>query len=416
MSVFQDEMSEASILNALAYHETSRATIFERLSDHDFTNGDYRKIYSRAKGAWSNNSFNRTVALETSVNLNGTTQVRWAEGIETIRKATYRRACEKVLQQIQAAIHDPSKANSQIATMAKLIYDNYTGQPADQPQDMETIIENLMEKLDSNAPLFVPWCIGGLDNARLEAGSLAVIGARPSIGKTAFCCSSMLAMAEEKISSGLICIEMDDTQIAARLISQESKISYGDIWKRNFRSKENLPSFQKGTAIVKESQIHLYCGRHVGIEQIQDICTDWVKHEGVKVIFIDYIQRIKHGKAESERLRVGQSSYAMKLLARKLGIPIVICSQLNRDSENKRPTLRDLKESGDIEQDADIVYLLDRQIEGQEFKRNYQQPNDFGQQEDVNLDGGCAFILAKNRNGRTGIAYLDFDGETMRFS
>jgi replicative DNA helicase len=131
---------------------------------------------------------------------------------------------------------------------------------------------------------------------------------------------------------------------------------------------------------------------------------------GIKAIVVDYLQLMSSPGAESRQNEVGEISRGVKALARELSVPVICLSQLNRNPEgreSKRPMLSDLRESGAIEQDADVVMMLHRE--------EYYHPDDDWRAENADKLGVAEIIIAKQRNGPTGIVPLQFDGRTTRF-
>lgn len=248
-----------------------------------------------------------------------------------------------------------------------------------------------------------------------QNGDLITIGARPAMGKTAFIISMLKNMAVEfKTPVALFSLEMSSSQVMNRLISNlcevpSEKIKSGQLaayeWQQlDYKIKDlvDSPIYIDDTSILK----------------IDDFCEkayQYVKEYGVKLIAIDYIQLLYNKVRYTENNRYLELNYftrRLKSLARELDIPIILVSQLNRGAENregiegKRPQLTDLRDSGTICDDSDLVIFIHRP----EYYKIYQ--DDRGN----DLRGMAEIIIAKNRNGALGDVVLRFKGEFMQFS
>ena len=248
-----------------------------------------------------------------------------------------------------------------------------------------------------------------------QNGDLITIGARPAMGKTAFIISMLKNMAVEfKIPVALFSLEMSSSQVMNRLISNlcevpSEKIKSGQLaayeWQQLDYKIKNLidsPIYIDDTSILK----------------IDDFCEkayQYVKEHGVKLIAIDYIQLLYNKIRYTENNRYLELNYftrRLKSLARELDIPIILVSQLNRGAENregiegKRPQLTDLRDSGTICDDSDLVIFIHRP----EYYKIYQ--DDRGN----DVRGMAEIIIAKNRNGAVGDVLLRFKNEFMQFS
>ena len=241
--------------------------------------------------------------------------------------------------------------------------------------------------------------LSGLDYSigGFREGNLIILGARPAIGKTSLCLNFIShAVLEEAKNVLFISLEMSETEIMMRLLSMDSKINSrrlgsrdmtdGDIDKL-FRSYEKWMNAQ-GDLAVADKGIST-------IGEIRGTAAQVHSKQPLDMVVIDYLQLIG-GDEESREREVANATRQLKLLAKDLGVPVIAASQLSRQAEarpNKRPQLSDLRESGAIEQDADIVMLLHRQ-----------------ESKDDGWDGKVKVIIAKQRNGPTGETDLLFLG------
>lgn len=225
-----------------------------------------------------------------------------------------------------------------------------------------------------------------------QPGELIIMGARPSIGKTALALTMAIKIAKRKISCGFFSLEMSNRQIGFRLISSEAKVDMNFVRTGKETEKELVRILDAGNRIAT-IPLFILDTRRSDLSVMKSMARK-MKREKVKIIFIDYLTLISYGNNSTPRHeRVGQISKQLKSLAEELDIPIVVLSQITRSSEGRMPGLDDLRQSGEIEEDSDCVIFLHR-------KR------------DENETDVC---VAKNRNGPTGSIKLAFLPQFVRF-
>ena len=234
----------------------------------------------------------------------------------------------------------------------------------------------------------------------LQRGDLIIVAARPSVGKTALALnlSKMVANKNNKEAVAIFSLEMPSEQLMTRLVSADSKVDMADIKKGRFQNRGDLDSFNNSIVKMKQLNIYIDDSSTIRVSEIFAKCRRLKKEVGLSLIVIDYIQLIAGtiNRKENRQQEVSEISRSLKQLARDLDVPVVALSQLSRSvelRENKRPKLSDLRESGSIEQDADIVLLLDREGYQEEDEKNSQE---------------VEIIFAKHRNGRTGSIKMQF--------
>lgn len=243
----------------------------------------------------------------------------------------------------------------------------------------------------------------------LRPGEVFVLAARPSIGKTALALNiaANIALGPAKIPVGIFSLEMPAQQLVLRLLCSEAKVSLGRLVNVITPPKNTWSALQDACMRLHKSQIIIDDTGAIDILELRAKARRMKSTANVGVIFIDYLQLIHTdaGRNASRENEVSKISGALKALAKELNIPIVVLSQLNRQAEqNERPKLSNLRESGAIEQDADVVTLLHREREKQ-----YQQGEDATEGLEAEL------IVAKNRNGATGVQNLLFFPQFTRF-
>lgn len=227
---------------------------------------------------------------------------------------------------------------------------------------------------------------------------LVIIGARPSLGKSSIALSMAANMAiRGGVAVGFFSLETARRQLMLRLIAGEGKIDSANLRRGTFRESDFGRILDVGS---KLTQANLFVNDTSGIRlvDLRAQARRMRAYEHVRIIFVDYISLITPDRQDIPRHeQVAEISRSLKALARELEIPVVAVSQLKRETEGRQPTLADLRESGSLEQDADVVILLHRDRE-----------ND-GEQLVTEL------ILAKNRNGPIGRIELAFVPRYTRF-
>ncbi|NLF19296.1 MAG: replicative DNA helicase [Lentisphaerae bacterium] len=243
----------------------------------------------------------------------------------------------------------------------------------------------------------------------LRPGEMVVVAARPSIGKTALALNmaANIAMGTPPRAVGLFSLEMPAHQVVLRLLCSDARIGLSEVREgamTTARWKELMAASQR----LREATIVIDDTGGIDILELRNKARRMKRDYTIDVLFIDYLQLIqvsgsnRNANRENEVARISGS---IKALAKELDIPIVVLAQLNRQAEQQgqRPRLSHLRESGAIEQDADVVALLHRD-------RDEQQDRDKAQR-----GVEAELIVAKNRNGETGLAHLIFRPVYTRF-
>lgn len=247
--------------------------------------------------------------------------------------------------------------------------------------------------------------------AGFQKSDLIIIGGRPAMGKTALLMSMVYNMSvKNRTKTGVFSLEMSGTQLTKRLISLTSEVE-GSRLRSGQMSPHEFQSLDASIATIYDSPIYIDDTAEITLLGIKARAKEMVEHHGVEVIFIDYIQLVSSKSRGSRQEEVAVISRGLKAMAKDLNIPVIVLSQVSRkvaDREGplgKRPQLSDLRESGAIEQDADMVMFVHRpeyyKIEQDEQGRD--------------LRGIAEIIIAKHRNGDTGDIRLRFRRELAKF-
>ena len=241
----------------------------------------------------------------------------------------------------------------------------------------------------------------------LQKSDLILLAARPSMGKTALALNIAVNAALKRKVVALFSLEMSKTQLGNRILSTESKVNSQYLNTGNFSDNDMQDLLQ---ALGELSPLKLFIDDTAGITLLElRSKVRRLKHEhGLDLIVIDYLQLMQGGRSrlseQNRQQEISEISRSLKALARELDVPILALSQLSRNVEmraDKKPQLSDLRESGSLEQDADIVMFL--------YRDEYYNRDDTDNQNIAEL------IIAKNRNGPTTSIRLQFNKEIMHF-
>ncbi len=243
-----------------------------------------------------------------------------------------------------------------------------------------------------------------------QRSDLIIIAARPSMGKTALALSFLRNMGvREKIPVALFSIEMAGIQIVTRLISADAKLDQHKIRTGRINQTEN-EMIVHSVGRLSDSPIFIDDSPMLSVMELRAKCRRLVAEHKVQCVFVDYLQLMTAPKSESREREISFISSSLKQIAKELNIPVVALAQLNRSIEtrpgkDKRPLLSDLRESGSIEQDADVVMFVNRP----------EQYKMMTYEDGTSTEGTGELIIGKQRNGPTGIVRVAFDKGCARF-
>jgi replicative DNA helicase len=238
----------------------------------------------------------------------------------------------------------------------------------------------------------------------LHPGQLVIVAARPAVGKSTFALDlARNASVKHNQAAIFFSLEMGRAEIAMRLMSAESSI-YLQSMRKGTVTDADWTRLAAVRGRINDAPLYIDDSPNMSLVEIRAKCRRLAQQVDLKLVVIDYIQLMSSGKkVESRQQEVSEFSRALKLLAKELGLPVVALSQLNRQAEqakDKKPELSHLRESGSLEQDADVVVLLHR--EGI-YEKDHPRA------------GEADLILAKQRNGPTGTVVVAFHGQYSRF-
>ncbi|MCS7030515.1 MAG: replicative DNA helicase [Gloeomargarita sp. SKYG116] len=239
-----------------------------------------------------------------------------------------------------------------------------------------------------------------------QRSDLIIVAGRPSMGKTSFCLNiARNIAATHRLPVALFSLEMSKEQLVYRLLASEARIESTRL--RTGRIAEHeWPQLNQAISTLAQLPIFIDDSASATVMEIRSKCRRLLAEQGnLGLVLIDYLQLMDSGSSGNENrvLELSRMTRGLKTLARELQVPVIVLSQLSRGVEhrtNKRPMLSDLRESGSIEQDADVVIML--------YRDEYYHP-------DTPDRGIAEVIIAKHRNGPTGVAKMLFDAHFTQF-
>ncbi len=310
---------------------------------------------------------------------------------------------EESLEQAEKLIFDiaSQKASKAMAPIKDLVYDTYA-----------KIEERYNNKGTLTGVATGYYDLDTLTNG-LQKSDLIILAARPAMGKTAFALNIAQNVAlRSNVPVAIFSLEMSKEQLVQRLLCAEAEVDTQRLKTGNMQAKD----WEKlATAMNSFSEAPIYIDDTAGctITDLRAKCRRLAMAEkNLGLIVIDYLQLIEGTGREDRMQQISSISRGLKILAKELNVPIIALSQLSRAVEgrtDKRPMLSDLRESGSIEQDADIVTFIYRD----EYYKNASEDEDEG--EKAANKGEAEIIIAKHRNGPIGVVKLLFQGSITKF-
>ena len=243
--------------------------------------------------------------------------------------------------------------------------------------------------------------------AGFQKGDLIIVAARSSMGKTTFALNVALNSAGRNPGSvAIFSIEQPAEQIAMRILSAKSNVPF---WKLNtgILNDEDWSKINEASQQLKKMSFYIDDSSGIKVSEIYAKCRKLAQEHDLFLVIVDYLQLVQAtGKGETREREVADISRSLKAMARELNVPVIAVSQLSRSVEqrnDKRPMLSDLRESGSIEQDADLVLML--------YRDSYYNPDN--ESEDASEE--VELSIAKHRNGPTGRIKLSYQKDIFRF-
>ena len=424
--------AEESILSAILVDNNTLLEILDILSPEDFYRSTHQKIFSAILELFSRND---PVDLVTLTNIlreqdrleeiggaaylaNLVDTVPLAVNAQYYAKIVYNKAClrrliEKTNSIAKRCFEDRGDVDDVIDFAETSIFEISENKIKPTFYPIGKIIESnidVLEERQGNRALVTGVATGftKLDEltAGLQKSDLVILAGRPGMGKTALALNiAKNAAVDANIPVAIFSLEMSKEQLSLRMLSSEARIDSSRL-RRGFISQDDWIKITDSAGVLSQAPIFIDDSPNITALEIRAKSRRLKMDKNIGLIIIDYLQLMK-GRASAERrdLEISEISRSLKALAKELDLPVVALSQLNRKLEersDKRPQLADLRESGALEQDADVVAFLYRD---ELYNKDENNPN----------KGKAELIVSKQRNGPTGFTILTFLDTYTRF-
>ena len=420
--------AEQSIIGGLFLDSNAFDRIADMVSDTDFFRDDHRRIFrhiTRLFGAGKpidvitvaesideSNEAEQTGGLaylgELTANTPGAANIR--RYAEIVRDKSMLRQLQETALALHAACVNPSgRTAEQIVTEAEACMQTAVDRTGSEPKALADVLSEAIAYVDERCQRegeFAGLITGFDDFDRLtggfEPGQLVIVAARPSVGKTIFAGNVADGVAQRGKSALFFTLEMSTREIGSRLLSARAKVSVHAM-RTGTNDQDHWRRMSSQVAKADKQRLFVDDRAAIGVGYVRAKARRIKRQHGLDLIVIDYLGLMK-GQGDNRTQEIGSISRGLKALAKELGVPIMALAQLNRGVESrtdKRPLMSDLRDSGEVEQDADIVVMLHREelyCSAPEWK------------------GLAELLVRKNRNGPMGDITLHYLPEEMAFA
>ncbi|MCM8767106.1 MAG: replicative DNA helicase [Candidatus Omnitrophica bacterium] len=427
----QNIEAEKALLGCMLLDEEARIKVLENFKVEFFYNEAHQKIFSSIVKLFEKGEKCDLITL--SEILRGENLLNEIGGVEYLSHIVESVPTSAYVDEYMKIVKEKYILRTLISNATKIITEAYN-----QQDEIETILDkaeslifevsqNKIEKEAYPLKILVRDAIENIEKIREKKGYVTglptgfidldkmttglhpsdfiIIASRPSMGKTALACNIALNLNSgvEKVPTLIFSLEMSKEQIVQRMLCSEAKVNILKF-RQGILSDKDIGKLLVAASHLEGSPIFIDDTPSLNVFELRARARRLKAKENIQVIIIDYLQLMKgKGKAENRQQEISEISAALKSLAKELNIPVIAVSQLSRATEqraDKKPQLADLRESGSIEQDADLVLLLYREEYYNETEEN---------------KGKAEVIIAKQRNGPTGSIFLTFLEEYTRF-
>ena len=426
-----DDVAEQSVLGGMLLSKDAIADVVESLRASDFYKPAHETIYEAILSLYGHGSPADVITVADELKKRGElTRVGGASYIHTLiasvptaanaqyyaeivkEHAIMRRLIEAGTKIAQLGYANETEVDTLVDQAQAEIYAVTDGNAKEDYVSFSEALEETINEIDANSNrpdgvYGVPTDFIEFDELTggLHGGQMIVIAARPGVGKSTLALDiARSASIHHQMTTVFFSLEMSRTELAMRILSAEGKISMGRLKKGDLDTEgwTNLATLQ---GRIDSAPLFIDDSPNMTLMEIRAKCRRLKQRNDLKLVVLDYLQLMSSGKkVESRQQEVSEFSRSLKLLAKELDVPVIALSQLNRGSEqrtDKRPMVSDLRESGSIEQDADMVILLHRE--------DMYNP-------DSERVGEADMIIAKHRGGPTRTIPLAFSGKYSRFN
>ncbi len=422
--------AEQSVLGAMMIDRDCVTTAFERLTEVDFYIEANKKIFHAMQSLFNRNAPIDLVTLSDELSDSGVleavggiqylsylattlpTTANLAQHIDIVREKALRRKLIDTANEIISKSYSGDASSQEAADNAqKLIFDAMEGSSHSGMIHIRDLLlqthDNLTDMYQNKGKLTgAPTGFEGLDKELhgLQKSDLVLVAARPAMGKTSFALNmASNAAIRGNVPVAIFSLEMSGVQLVSRLISSEMLIDSNHLRSGELED-DDWEKIAVSLNTLGNAPIYISDSTNITISDIRARCRRLKAEKGLGLIVIDYLQLMTGTRSESRQQEVSDMSRSLKILAKELDVPIVTLSQLSRAPDQRkddhRPKLSDLRESGAIEQDADIVLFL--------YRDEIYNP-------DTEQKNIAECIIAKHRSGSTGTVKLVWAGQYTKF-
>ncbi|MHB1235560.1 MAG: replicative DNA helicase [Microbacteriaceae bacterium] len=425
-----DLLAEQSAIGGMMLSKDATADVIETVRAADFYIPKHELIFDAILSLYSHGEPTDVIAVTDELTKSGSlTRAGGAEYLHTLtglvptaanagfyagivaEKAVLRRLVEAGTRIVQMGYASEGEVLDLVNNAQAEIYSVTGGVDAEDFVPLTVAVTTAIDEIEAakgrdGMMTGVPTGFAELDELTngLHPGQLIIVAARPALGKSTLALDfARAASIKHDLPSIIFSLEMGRSEIAMRLLSAESSIPLQNMRKGTVDSRD-WTTIASTRGRINDAPLYIDDSPNMTLVEIRAKCRRLKQRVGLKMVVIDYLQLMTSGKrVESRQQEVSEFSRALKLLAKELQVPVIALSQLNRGPEqrsDKMPALSDLRESGSLEQDADVVILLHRESA-------YEKENPRA--------GEADFIVAKHRNGPTRTVTVAFQGHFSRF-
>lgn len=426
----QDLAAEMCVLGAIMLSKDAIAEVVEALREIDFYKPAHQSVYAAAVDLYGRNEPVDAVTVADYLAKRGELiKVGGAPYLHTLtaqvpvaanagyyaqivaEQAILRRLVEAGTRIVQYGYAAEGEVDQLVDRAQAEIYDVTGNRAAEDYQPLENLMQSAIEEIEAidsrdGALVGVPTGFTDLDELTngLHPGQMIIVAARPAMGKSTVGLDfARSASIKHGLTSAIFSLEMSSNEIIMRLLSAEAQVSLQHLRNGGLSDQEwNRLALKQGE--LANAPMFIDDSPNLTLMEIRAKCRRLKQRHDLRLVIVDYLQLMTSGKkVESRQQEVSEFSRSLKLLAKELEVPVVAISQLNRGPEqrtDKRPMVSDLRESGSLEQDADMVMLLHRE----DVYDRESRP------------GEADFIIAKHRNGPTKDISVLFQGHYSRFA
>jgi replicative DNA helicase len=425
-----DMAAEAAVLGAMLLSKDAIADVVESLKVEDFYRPAHATVYAAILDLYARGEPADAVMVAGELTKSGEiTRIGGASYLHTLvsmvptaanasyyaaivsERAVLRRMVTAGTRIVQMGYAAEGDVYDLVDRAQAEVYDLTSGRTSEDYAPLRDIFDGTLNEIEAIAShggqmVGVPTGFADLDALTngLHGGQLVIIAARPAIGKSTLGLDlARSASIKHGLTSVIFSLEMARNEIVMRLMSAEAQVPLNHMRSGTMSDADWQKLARKSGAIV-EAPMFIDDSPNMSMMEIRAKCRRLKQKHDLRLVIVDYLQLMSSGKkVESRQQEVAEFSRALKLLAKELEVPVIAIAQLNRGPEqrqDKKPMMSDLRESGSLEQDADVVILLNR-----EDAYEKESPR----------AGEADFIVAKHRNGPTATITVAFQGHYSRF-